>query len=308
MIRKILGGALIALGLLGCYGSHEATGGGSAGLGVAPGCDSHETTIYAGRTTAAGTVTVYNTATDLVVEVEGTGDWLVKAVHLYAGTDPVPTNGAGNPAPGRFPYHQEFGDSPVASTTLTVPLAELGVGCDDTLNIAVHTEMVKVVDGVIVEEETGWADGPGEFDGSRWGWWFTYTICCGGDVGCTYTQGYWKNHEAAWPVDSLELGGVTYTKAELLTLLDTPVSGDASLILSHQLIAAKLNVANGAWAEPDVADAIADADAWLAANADADGRLPFGTASGSAAHDEASLLGDALAAFNEGQTETPHCD
>jgi len=34
----------------------------------------------------------------------------------------------------------------------------------------------------------------------------------------------------------------------------------------------------------------------------------FGTASGSAAHDEASLLGDALAAFNEGETETPHCD
>ena len=46
------------------------------------------------------------------------------------------------------------------------------------------------------------------------------------------------------------LGRQTYTKAELLTILKTRIGSgpkaDASLILADQLIAAKLNIANGA--------------------------------------------------------------
>lgn len=120
----------------------------------------------------------------------------------------------------------------------------------------------------------------------------------GGD--CTLTQGYWKTHDAAWPVDALVIGGQSYSKAELLELLWTPVAGDGSLLLAHQLIAAMLNVANGA----TPTTAIADADAWMAANADADGRLPYG----GLPSDEVSALGDALAAFNEGATGPGHCD
>jgi len=66
---------------------------------------------------------------------------------------------------------------------------------------------------------------------------------------CPLSVGYWKTHPAAWPVTSLTLGTVSYTQAELLAILKTsPGSGtksDASLILADQLIAAKLNVANG---------------------------------------------------------------
>jgi hypothetical protein len=120
----------------------------------------------------------------------------------------------------------------------------------------------------------------------------------GGD--CTLTQGYWKTHDAAWPVDTLVIGGQSYSQAELLDLLWTPVMGDGSLLLAHQLIAAMLNVANGA----TPTGAIADADAWMAANADADGRLPYGVPP----NDEVSSLGDALAAFNEGTTGPGHCD
>src|SRR5688572_23676843 len=61
--------------------------------------------------------------------------------------------------------------------------------------------------------------------------------------GCTLTQGYWKNHPEAWPVASLELGSVTYSKAQLLSIFRTPVSGNGLVSLAHQLIAAKLNVA-----------------------------------------------------------------
>lgn len=310
-METIRRGACVALGLwvMGCVASHGSHSGALDALGTAE-CTPHVTPIYAGQTIPAGTVTVTNSATDLIVVVDGSGDWLINAVHVYAGTDPVPIGPGGNPAPGQFPYHQNFDGDPVAHTVLTIPLPELAIGCGDTLNIAVHTEMLRVVDGTVVQSETGWAYGPGGWEGSRWGWWFTYTTCCDEpeDSGCTLTQGYWKNHPSAWPVDNLTLGGVVYDQEELLALLRTPVRGDASLILGHQLIAALLNVASGADAVASVEDAIDGAHAWLIDHADSvDGRLPFGRTPG-AAHSQATAIADALAAFNEGLTETPHCD
>ena len=125
----------------------------------------------------------------------------------------------------------------------------------------------------------------------------------GEDDDCTLTQGYWKNHEENWPVTSLTIGGQVYTDVELLTILWTPPQGDTSLILAHQLIAALLNVALGATAPPAVQTALSDAEAWMLANADSDGRLPYGSTDGAA-----TAIADALAAFNEGQSGTEHCD
>ncbi|MGK3999288.1 hypothetical protein [Sorangium sp. So ce1024] len=124
--------------------------------------------------------------------------------------------------------------------------------------------------------------------------------------GCTLTQGYWKNHEESWPVSSLTIGGVAYSQEELLDLFRTPPKGDASLILGHQLIAAMLNVASGA-SDAALDGALAEADAWMAANKDADGRLPYGVKGGSAAG-EAVSLSEALADFNEGGIGPGHCD
>lgn len=66
---------------------------------------------------------------------------------------------------------------------------------------------------------------------------------------CPQPQGYWKNNPNAWPVNTLALGSQTYTHAELLRILRTSTGSgtkaDASLILGDQLIAAKLNIANG---------------------------------------------------------------
>jgi hypothetical protein len=128
-----------------------------------------------------------------------------------------------------------------------------------------------------------------------------------GGEGCTLTQGYWKNHEEAWPVTSLTIGGVSYDADELLDLFRTPPKGDASLILGHQLVAALLNVASGAVAPQDVADALSDAEAWMASHADADGRLPYKVKGGAAAA-EAKALADTLAHFNEGTLGPGHCD
>ncbi len=63
---------------------------------------------------------------------------------------------------------------------------------------------------------------------------------------CTYTQGFWKNHTGVWPVTGLTLGSVSYTAAELLAIFNQPAQGNKLVILAHQLIAAKLNIANGA--------------------------------------------------------------
>lgn len=62
---------------------------------------------------------------------------------------------------------------------------------------------------------------------------------------CIFTIGYWKNHPGVWPVTSLTLGTVTYTQAQLLAILAAPAAGNGLLILAHQLIATKLNIANG---------------------------------------------------------------
>ena len=76
------------------------------------------------------------------------------------------------------------------------------------------------------------------------------------------TPGYWKNHPDAWPVNSLTLGAYTYTKTELLAILHLKTKNDASIILEHHLIAAKLNILSGSDPSP-VADTILDADALL---------------------------------------------
>lgn len=88
--------------------------------------------------------------------------------------------------------------------------------------------------------------------------------CCNSPCGvCTRTQGYWKTHPGSWPVSSLTLGSVAYTQAELLSILHLPVMGNGLISLAHQLIAAKLNIANGASAPPGVTAAIAAADTMI---------------------------------------------
>jgi hypothetical protein len=93
---------------------------------------------------------------------------------------------------------------------------------------------------------------------------FTANRCCSTEqcvAGCVFTQGYWKTHgpegcnpsggDNIWPVPSLTIGGTIYTDTDLCTNLNLPGGGNAVRILSHQLIAALLNIANGAAPPPD---------------------------------------------------------
>jgi len=111
-----------------------------------------------------------------------------------------------------------------------------------------------------------------------------------------------KTHPAQWAVGSVTLGSEAYTQAELLTLLTTPVSGDASSILADQLIAAKLNLANGSSPTP-IISTIANADSLLRGFA---GKLPYEVRPNSAAGHAMIHDANVLAQYNGGAL-TPTC-
>src|SRR5262249_31211287 len=100
---------------------------------------------------------------------------------------------------------------------------------------------------------------------------------------CPVGQGFWKNHPSAWPVGTLMLGRQAYTQSELLGVLQMRTAHDASLKWADQLIAAKLNIANGS--DPTtIGTTLADADRLLVQFG---GKLPYGVS-------PSSLLGQAM--------------
>jgi hypothetical protein len=127
------------------------------------------------------------------------------------------------------------------------------------------------------------------------------TLPCVGGSSCTYSQGYWRNHPNAWPVTSLTLGTATYQAAELMAILDDPARGNGLVIVVHQLIAAKLNIANGA--DPSaVQQAITDADNMIGALVVppiGNGYLPPG---------QTGDLTETLTEYNEGTIGPGHCN
>jgi hypothetical protein len=79
----------------------------------------------------------------------------------------------------------------------------------------------------------------------------------------TGTPGYWKNHPEAWPVQSITVGGVVYTKAQAIEILEKP-GKDRTLTMFSSLVPAKLNVLIGNDGSC-VASTIASADEWMQA-------------------------------------------
>jgi hypothetical protein len=134
------------------------------------------------------------------------------------------------------------------------------------------------------------------------------TLSCTNSEGCTLTQGYWKTHGPIptglnvneWPVTELTLGTVLYTDLQLQSIFDAPASGNGLIALAHQLMAAKLNIANGSDATA-IAASIAAADALIG------GLVVPPVGAGSLPNSATSALIAALASYNEGATGPGHC-
>lgn len=118
---------------------------------------------------------------------------------------------------------------------------------------------------------------------------------------CVHTQGYWKNHPAAWPVSTVKLGLIIYTKPQLLDIFNQPAEGNGLISLAHQLIAAKLNVAAGAVAPSIILGAISTADALIGTKV----VPPIGT--GYIEPSVSSHLTDDLEEFNSSETDHHDC-
>jgi uncharacterized delta-60 repeat protein len=120
---------------------------------------------------------------------------------------------------------------------------------------------------------------------------------------CPLSQGFWGTHPSTWPISSMALGVQSYSKKDLLAVLASSTSGDASVVLAQQLIAAKLNVANGSDPTP-VASVIADADALLSGFA---GTLPYKLKTSSPIGRLMTADANILERYNLGQL-TPSCN
>jgi len=78
----------------------------------------------------------------------------------------------------------------------------------------------------------------------------------------TATPGYWKNHPDAWPVNSIVVGGVSYTKAQAITWLGK-VGKDKTTTMFASLVSAMLSVMIGNDSSC-VGSAITAGNNWLA--------------------------------------------
>lgn len=115
----------------------------------------------------------------------------------------------------------------------------------------------------------------------------------------TGTPGYWKNHADAWPVNSITVGGRTYSKAEAIAWLGK-VGKDKTTTLFSSLVPAMLNLMIGNDGSC-VSSAIAAGNAWMAIH-------PVGSnvAGGSAAWAAGEPTHITLDNYNNGQLCAPH--
>lgn len=96
----------------------------------------------------------------------------------------------------------------------------------------------------------------------------TDTPSCPVTTGCVLTQGGYKNHYNSKvlnaPLGGLTLGTVFYTNAQVNSIIqNNAVGGNGLISLAHQLVTAQLNIEYGALASPQVAAAIAQANALI---------------------------------------------
>lgn len=201
-----------------------------------------------------------------------------------------------------------FVGSPTLNTVDGTRSYLLGANGRATVEVGDLFDETGVIDGLREELQSGTeyvvrvlANGTRPGDGSEPSSVFRVSTQSTSSQNCTYTQGYWKNHASAWPVTSVTLGSVTYTQAQLLAIFSQPAAGNGLISLAHQLIAAKLNLAQGAVPTAAVTAAIASADALIGALV----VPPVG--SGSLAPSTTSGLTNTLDQFNNGATGPGHC-
>jgi len=119
----------------------------------------------------------------------------------------------------------------------------------------------------------------------------------------TGTPGYWKTHPEAWPVASITVGGVSYTRDQAIAILGTPVTKDKTYTMFASLVSAMLNVQIGN-DSTCVSEAIAAGQTWMATY----GPAGHGVAASSYAWKIGEPVHRLMDNYNNGMLCAPHRD
>ena len=226
-----------------------------AGLSPVTRADRYDTPIVSVSEVSRSSITLEVTAGATGLPAGFGVDWMTRANFISYGWDGAGMyycNFTGLPTYNNWPGSLGYALGPFQTGWIEVGdlFDETGVETDYNIELSANVEYVFRAYGL--------GDLNGEasyYTSTRIG----TTLTQGAESNCIRTQGYWKNHPEVWPVQSLTLGNVTYTKAQLLLILNNPALGNGLLILAHQLIATKLNLANGGSSGP-ISSFVDDAD------------------------------------------------
>src|SRR4051794_31647855 len=139
-------------------------------------CAAKTVPICAGQYQNVGTVSVQtaiNGKTYITYSLKSY--WYFQELHLYVGSqDRIPVSGGGNAVPGQFPFSKTF-TAPYSCNKYTFVIDSL----PEFYVVAAHSAVVKIVNGVQVDAQTGWGDGCSgrtinASGGGSWGTFFTY--------------------------------------------------------------------------------------------------------------------------------------
>ncbi len=132
-----------------------------------------------------GSVSVGVVGTNLVVIYTAATGYTLNETHFWIGTNPnlIPLTKTFNTTPGQFPYGHHPLPAGTIADTLKIPLSTIGnPSCGTTLYAAAHAAMSKVVNGVVVQNGTGWGSGTRINSKGDWGMYFPFVVSILPDV------------------------------------------------------------------------------------------------------------------------------
>ncbi len=130
--------------------------------------------IIAGQNIDVGDITIHFTYDNIFITYTTTGNWYLTETHCHIATslEDIP-HSSGGMIPGNFDYKAPH-DPMVQSYMYTIPIRDAWRTATE-LYLAAHCAVVKVENGQIVQEETGWGEGE-DYPGRNWGMYIRFRL------------------------------------------------------------------------------------------------------------------------------------
>lgn len=107
--------------------------------------------------------------------------WQLVETHFFIGTatSQIPMTKSGNPIPGQYPYNSG-NITGQTSYCFTIPFSDINFACPGPTKyvVSAHAALQKVVNGTVVQTETGWGKGTRITNKGSWGMYFDIYITC----------------------------------------------------------------------------------------------------------------------------------